>query len=237
LGRRLTEEDDKIIRDLYLNKKKSSVEIGKILKTSHKTVLNHLEKLKIPRRSLSEAHFAYNDKEYPPEFEDYEFMYDIYVTQYKTKEQTGEYFDCAPHVIDRVLKNLNIHIRDASESKIGVQRGSEHHNWQGGITPLNLRCREYLKRNIWPKIKERDNYTCQLCGCSSELHVHHIIPLSEIIEDITEQYPDLDIIKDVNQMYEIVIANEKFLNKTNLITYCKNCHLFKIHKYKKTTSS
>lgn len=42
MGRKLTQKDDEIIFDLYINQKKSSVEIGKILQTSHRSVLNHL---------------------------------------------------------------------------------------------------------------------------------------------------------------------------------------------------
>ena len=44
MGRRLTEEDDRRIQELYLERKKSSTEIGRILGTSHRSVLNHLQK-------------------------------------------------------------------------------------------------------------------------------------------------------------------------------------------------
>lgn len=44
MGRRLTEEDDRRIQELYLEHKKSSTEIGRILGTSHRSVLNHLQK-------------------------------------------------------------------------------------------------------------------------------------------------------------------------------------------------
>lgn len=50
MGRRLTEEDDRRIQKLYLEHKKSSTEIGRILGTSHRSVLNHLQKMGITRR-------------------------------------------------------------------------------------------------------------------------------------------------------------------------------------------
>lgn len=143
MGRRLTEEDDRRIQELYLEHKKSSTEIGRILGTSHRSVLNHLQKMGITRRDLAASHFAYYQKDRPPELTDYSTLYQWYIVEHRTKEQIGLMLNCAPHVIDRALRRMNIPVRGASEAKIGVQCGSQHHNWKGGITPLNLRVREY----------------------------------------------------------------------------------------------
>ena len=91
----------------------SSTQIGKIMGVIHRTILNHLEKMGVSRRSLSESQFAYNNKEIPDEFKNYKTMYNLYITQHKTKEQLGKFFNCAPHVIDRVLKSLDIQVRDS----------------------------------------------------------------------------------------------------------------------------
>ena len=176
---KITVKDYDRIHDLYLNEKMSSTQIGEILNVSHRTILNHLDKMGVKRRNLSESHFAYNRKEIPVEFSSHDKMYDLYVDKHMTKEQLGDYFNCAPHVIDRVLKELNITVRDSSTAKIGVQRGKNHHNWKGGITPLDLRIREFFQTNISPKIRKRDNYTCQMCGCHSNLHVHHMKHLAQ----------------------------------------------------------
>lgn len=164
-------------------------------------------------------------------------MYDLYVSQHKTKEQIGFIFNCAPHVIDRVLRKLDIHIRSASESKIGVQIGSKHHNWKGGVSSLYSLCREYFQTNISPKIRERDNYTCQLCGCHSNLHVHHITYFSDILKQIVSENYKLNPIIDKEKLYKIITNDCRFLDEDNLITYCKQCHLFKIHGYNKTIRS
>jgi len=37
----------------------------------------------------------------------------------------------------------------------------------------------------------------------------------------------------MQELYKIIVNDERFLDEDNLITYCKECHLFKIHKYKK----
>ena len=50
-------------------------------------------------------------------------------------------------------------------------------------------------RWIRKKVKERDKYTCQMCGRKNFLHIHH---------------------KDGNRL------NNKLIN---LITYCRSCHL------------
>jgi hypothetical protein len=50
--------------------------------------------------------------------------------------------------------------------------------------------------DIKRRIKHRDGYKCRLCGSSSDLHVHHIVPIS--------RYPDH--------------------SDSNLITLCFSCH-------------
>ena len=234
---KLTEQDDKIIFDLYINQRKSSVEISKALQVTHRTILNHLNKMGVERRNSSESLFAKNDKPIPDEFDDYDAMYGLYVTKHYTKEQLGNMFNCAPRVIDRVLRKLGIHIRDASEAKIGVQSGDKHHNWKGGISSLESRCRQFYQDNISPKIRARDNYTCQFCGNNSNLHTHHIIPFATIIKEICSEHMELDIVKDVNALYEIIINDHRFLDEDNLITYCKQCHLYIIHGSDKTIRS
>lgn len=51
-------------------------------------------------------------------------------------------------------------------------RGDNHWNWQGGISfePYSIDWTNTLKRAI----KERDKYTCQVCGGQDDLVVHHI---------------------------------------------------------------
>ena len=36
---------------------------------------------------------------------------------------------------------------------------------------------------------------------------------------------------DKYKLYEIIINDKRFTNEDNLITYCRDCHLFKIHGY------
>ena len=164
-------------------------------------------------------------------------MYDLYITKHMTKEQLGKMFNCASHVFNTVLNNLGIPIRGVSEAKIGVQRGSQHHNWKGGISSLYALCREYFQTNISPKIRERDNYTCKICGSHSNLHVHHQRHFSDILKEIITEHKEYDVQKDKDKLYEIIINDSRFTDESNLITLCKTCHLFIVHGYNKTIRS
>ncbi len=59
-------------------------------------------------------------------------------------------------------------------------------NWKGGITPKNEKMRQSKRYKTWRiSVFERDNYTCQRCGCRSGnskaiyLEVHHIKPFGK----------------------------------------------------------
>ena len=76
------------------------------------------------------------------------------------------------------------------------------------------------------KIKERDNYTCQICGKTHTiLHVHHIKSFSEIVHEILLEHKDLNPESDKYELYDIIVHDERFLDLDNLITYCKDCHI------------
>lgn len=55
-------------------------------------------------------------------------------------------------------------------------KGKNHYNWKGGITPINSMARRTLQYVEWRKqIFYRDNYTCQCCGKQSgRLQAHHL---------------------------------------------------------------
>lgn len=54
--------------------------------------------------------------------------------------------------------------------------GKDHPNWQGGISYEHKNIRHSYKYQKWAlAIKERDNYTCQLCGYKGKyMHADHI---------------------------------------------------------------
>ena len=210
----------------------SSKEIAKIFKTSHNTILAHLKHCKIPIKTLSEAQWNYNKKEFPKDLQNYNKVYEMYVNQKLSKRDLGNKYNCDPGVIDRILKDFNIYIRNSSESKIGQMIGEKHPNWQGGITGLHMRLREAFHVQQVPQVLKRDNYTCQICGSHKYLQVHHKKLFSDIFHRILNEHPDLDPIENQNELYNIALKDIEFNNLNNLITYCKECHLFKVHGYK-----
>ena len=84
-------------------------------------------------------------------------------------------------------------IKKALKGKfVGKYKLEENPNWQGGksFEPYSVDWTKTLKRAI----KERDRFTCQVCGEQEDLMVHHI------------DY------------------NKKNCNSNNLITLCRSCH-------------
>jgi len=59
-------------------------------------------------------------------------------------------------------------------------RGKNHHNWQGGITPLNFKIRNSFEYKQWRReVFKRDDFTCQVCSQrGGRLVADHIKPFS-----------------------------------------------------------
>lgn len=224
-------KDAKII-ELYKSGK-SPNEIAAIVGLSRCGVKNHLKHCGIELRGISEGLFKYNNKEFPKELNDFETLYDMYVVQRLSKKDLAETFGVAPSVINRCLKRFNIHIRDCSESKYGLMTGENHPNWKGGRSGLYFRLREYFRHSSIKHIIKRDGGCCQMCGSKKNLHVHHIKSFKSIFEEVLAENSELDVQKNQNELYEIMKSDPRMNDDSNLITYCKDCHLFKIHKYKK----
>lgn len=99
-------------------------------------------------------------------------------------------------------KNKGLHSSINTEFKkghvqINIPKGINHYNWMGGksFEPYPINWIETLRKSI----RERDNFTCQLCGKkevnSNSFDIHHI---------------------DYNKYN---------LDPNNLITLCKSCHM------------
>lgn len=238
-----TDKDKTRIIDLYVNQNMSANQISILYNTSHNVILRILRNEGITTRDYREAQFATNNKEYNELFDDANYLNHLHWEENKSCKEIGELLGgYEAGTVRRHMQQLGLKTKTNSESKIGLMIGEKHPNWKGGITPLNLLLREYFHTNQVPKIAKRDNYTCQLCGAKhTVLNVHHIYEFSKIIDDIMAEHPELDcnITEDRLKLYQIITNDNRFLDENNLITFCKDCHYFKIHNYKrhKTISS
>lgn len=227
--------DTKEIISLYYDIGLSTVEIADFLGCTPTAIRYRLDKAGVARRGLSESQYTKRNSVKPKELDDYETLYDMYVVKRMPKSAIAKAIKTSTGCIDRSLRKYGIHVRGSSESKIGTRNGCNHPNWRGGISTLSSRLREFYQTNISPRVRSRDGFKCRMCGAKSDLHTHHIYPFSKIVQDICSEHKELDLVKDVNTLYEICISDKRFLDMDNLITVCKNCHLGVIHK--KSTSS
>ena len=233
----LSDEDSNEIARLYKYGSLSTVELAYKFSVSRTVIKRVLREKGVRLRSLSESQFAHNSKRYVEELDDAELLHNMHWVENMSCKDMGETLGCDPQTVRRHMKSLGIPTRNNSQSKVGKMCGDKHHNWKGGVTPLNLLLREYFHINIVPIVAKRDNYTCQECGKKhTVLHIHHIRKFSDILNEILEENNTLDPsnIDDRQKLYDITIKDERFLDEKNLITLCKQCH---IKRHSKTISS
>lgn len=224
-------KDDDIIK-MY-NDGMCPEEIGKIVGLSRAAVKNHLKHCGVKLRDISEGLFKANGKDFPEILNNHDELYDLYVIQRLSKLDIAKTYNVAPHVVDRCLKKLDIHVRGVSECKFGLMSKEKHPNWKGGVCSLYARLRQYFKARQTAKVLKRDEYKCQICGSKHKLQVHHIKYFKDIFNEIISEHPNLNLLDNEDELFEIMINDFRFNDLDNLITYCKECHLFKVHGYKK----
>jgi len=110
------------------------------------------------------------------------------------------------------------------QRRIEANSGENNWNWRGGITDLNQKIRDFVKKSGWGiDIFRRDGFSCLLCKHTSggSLNAHHIIPLNEIID-----YYNITTIDECKN-YPL------FFDLDNGSTLCKECHTW-VHSYNNT---
>ena len=227
-----SDKNDELILKLY-KEGKPLEQIGKIVGLSRCAIKNHLRHCGIQIRNISESLFIHNGKIFPEELKSYESLYDLYIIQRLSKKDISATYNVSPNVVNRILKEYGIAVRNSSEAKFGLLTGSKHPNWKGGVTSLYSRLREFFKNRQTKFIIKRDGCECKMCGKKTNLQVHHIKHFKDIFNEILSENKHLTIENNEDELFEIMSKDVRFNDMSNLITYCKDCHLFKIHKYKK----
>ncbi len=102
-----------------------------------------------------------------------------------------------------------------SKCKSIKRSGIGNGRWKGGLTPINELVRQYVDDSGWSrKIKEKDDYTCQMCNKrGGDLHSdHYPISFARILK-----YENITTLKDARK--------SKLLNSIeNGRTLCVQCH-------------
>lgn len=178
------------------------------------TIRYHLISNNIKIRTATERMWNYHNKEIPKDFTDYQKLYNQYIKNGISKTELARRYNCSKRIINEILQKNNI---------IAYQGDSEY-------CKFYKKLRSYFNRLV-PLIINRDNNTCQLCGCHDNLQVHHIVPFKILLHCFLEKYNNLSIQNNFDELFELAKNDINFNNKNNLITYCKHCHMFKVHNF------
>lgn len=93
---------------------------------------------------------------------------------------------------------------------------------------LKRKCQSFFKEHIAKPIKNRIG-RCEICGAVNNLHAHHIIPQSKILAQIIDENKD----KTDDELYRIIINDNRFLDVNNIKIVCEKCHYTICHPYLK----
>jgi 5-methylcytosine-specific restriction endonuclease McrA len=97
--------------------------------------------------------------------------------------------------------------RKISKAKKGKphfnQRGENHANWKGGITPKNEKIRKALEYKLWREaVFTRDNWSCQKCGKKGgKLVSHHLYNFADFLELRTSIENGITLCKKCNMEF------------------------------------
>ena len=147
---------------LYVEMKKSTVEIGKIYGVSDATISNKLKKYDIPTRSASENQKIYvNEKCKDGELSK------------KQKEiwKRAGYRDKMSNIHKQIHID-NPHLRKNHSAKM---QGLNINEWDDFVNDENCKIRKSSEYKDWRlKVLNIYSYKCIKCGTSDNLNVHHI---------------------------------------------------------------
>ena len=146
---------------MYHDKKMTSHEIAKSIGVSYVTINNWMKKYGIESRTISESMLRNT------QILSKEELQQMYWNEEMTQKEIGESVGVSRSTIDNWMKKYGI------ESRIKSKRGG----WIDGRS-FKPYCNKF-NNEFKEAVRERDDYTCQLCGCEQllggqKLDVHHI---------------------------------------------------------------
>jgi predicted DNA-binding protein YlxM (UPF0122 family) len=165
---------EKEIYDLYFVKKQSMNKIADKFNTSHSTIRKIFKKNKWKIRNSKEASKINDQKIHLPKKE----LKKLYKNN--SVGNIAKILNCSDTTVFGYLKEYNIPTRTTSETLrlLKSMSGDKNPNWHGGL--YSSKYPDEFNKQLKEKIRERDNFCCQICGTTREenrnrkLSIHHI---------------------------------------------------------------
>ena len=158
------------LRQMYWDKGMSQQEIADDIGVGLSFISLLMKKYGIKTQTLS----RYGNRFVKPSKEELEQMY---FGDMMSQQEIGDYLGIIQQTILDWFKLYGIKSRTYSEARIGKFTGENHPNWKGGISGRKY-CYKFNNK-FREAVRERDDYTCQLCGYEQKLDgrrlsIHHI---------------------------------------------------------------
>ena len=130
--------------------------------------------------------------------------------------------------------------RKIANGEITYKKGSEHYLWKGNRT-FNKAVRIELRKWVQQKFAEV-NYVCQKCGKDhTELQVHHLEPLRDIIQKFLDKYnytmEYINSIEGSKEYFDFIqkIVEYHYEHPEIGLVVCPNCHYEIDDQYRRKT--
>ena len=157
---------------------------------------------------------------------DFDIVKEKYLNEKKSIRMIASELGLPPTRIRQILMQAGVKRRDQSESHLIYNDGYKEFSidWSLMEDDLLKRCRHYFSNHIASTIEK---VQCEDCDATEHLHIHHIKSLSLIVQEIKDENPN----KTEDELYNIIIHDNRFLSKDNLKVVCEDCHYTKYHSY------
>lgn len=208
-----------VLYDLYITKNYSKTKIAKMFNTCVATIARNLK------------FFNIKDKTRIYSKEEIEQVIRFYVEENKSLNQIHQLIDIPQSALRKLLLTNNIKLRDKSTCQLvntsfkGTFESFDVKTLQT-VSKLRQKCKRFMKK-FATSIKTKRGYKCEDCGCTENIHAHHIYPSSAILNKITKENEHCSD----DELYNIVINHPLVLDENNIKIVCEKCHYTKYHPY------
>jgi len=226
-----------LIREYIINNK-SSYQIAKELGCSQGSVYMNINKYNIKTRTRSEAKKGqkftkehrknlsgknsgrYKHGETLKKYHCIEPNCNNEITYQGALYNSGRCRSCAS-----IIQNIGRKQTKESIQK-RIRKGSNHWNWQGGISSLGQRIKSLFEYKTWRnEVYKRDYWTCQKCDYKGKnIEAHHIKSFSELLSEFLKEYDQFSPIEDKETLVRLAMKWSPFWEISNGKTLCKDCH-------------